>query len=192
MLKRRQALLSLTGASLLVLTNRSAATSPYASSLEGVGPQLPGFWSRPRRIRMSHASGELLDITYWSDGQIHGDAWRNVSHFMRDRVVSRGVYMSPKLLDVLYGISAWLEYFNVSSCPVLHSGYRDPDRNLRIEGAALNSKHITGEAADISIPGVSSLQISRFGQWLGGGGVGWYPQKNFVHLDVGSVRTWRS
>lgn len=131
-------------------------------------------------------------MVYWSDGNIHVDAWRQASHFMRDRVVSRGVYMSPTLLDVLYGITGWLEYFNVPSSPILHSGYRDPVRNMRIEGAALNSKHITGEAADISIPGVSSLQLAKFGQWLGGGGVGWYPQKNFVHLDVGSVRSWRS
>jgi len=141
---------------------------------------------------MSHLSGESMDTIYWSDGRIHNEAWRQISHFMRDRVVSRGVYMNPTLLDVLYGICGWLEYFNVEASPILHSGYRDPVRNMRIEGAALNSKHITGEAVDLSIRGVSSLQLAKFGQWLGGGGVGWYPQKNFVHLDVGRVRSWRA
>lgn len=150
------------------------------------------FWLQDRRLRLRHVSGDRIDVVYWANNQINTQAWEAVSHFMRDRAVGEGVYMSPVLLDILYGIQGWLDYFAVKSPIILHSGYRDPHRNRHIEGAALNSHHITGGAADISIPNVSSLELAKFGRWLGGGGVGWYPQKGFVHLDVGRIRTWRS
>lgn len=149
------------------------------------------FWLRPRTLKLRHQNGERLQATYWSDGEIIATAHQEISYFMRDRVVGRGVFMAPVLFDILYGVIGWLDYFNVKSEVILTSGYRDPRRNARIEGAALNSLHPQGRASDVAIPGVSSRQVSLFGQWLGGGGVGWYPHKGFIHLDDGRVRTWR-
>lgn len=110
---------------------------------------------------------------------------------MRDRVVRRAVQMNPVTLDIIYGINGWLTYYGVNAPVVLNSAYRDWERNRTIEGAALNSEHTRGSALDIRIQGVSSLQTARFGVWLGGGGVGWYPGKNFTHVDAGRIRTWR-
>jgi uncharacterized protein YcbK (DUF882 family) len=149
------------------------------------------FWLRPRRIRLTHASGEKIESLYWSDGQLILPAYEELSFFMRDRVVHQGVYMSLTLLDILYGVGGWLEYFGVKSETILTSGYRDPVRSLSIEGAVKDGPHTKGEAGDIVIPGVNSLQTAKFGLWLGGGGVGWYPGKRFVHVDKGRVRSWR-
>lgn len=106
-------------------------------------------------------------------------------------MVGRGVLMDPVLFDILYGLNGWLDYYNVRTEVILTSGYRDPRRNSKIEGAARNSLHTKGKASDIAVPGVSTRQVSLFGQWLGGGGVGWYPHKGFIHLDGGRVRSWR-
>lgn len=154
-------------------------------------PQVQDFWARPRKLRLRHTSGETIEAVYWSDGELVVPEYTRVSYFLRDRVTGTGVYAHPVLLDILYGINGWLDYFQVRSPVLVHSAYRDPVRNLTIEGAARNSRHIRGEAVDISIPGVSALQVSRFGLWLGGGGVGWYPDKRFTHLDRGRLRAWR-
>lgn len=149
------------------------------------------FWVRPRTIRCRHISGELIESTYWSDGQLVPQGYSELSWFMRDRVVHRAVYMNPVLLDVAYGITGWLSYFGVREPMMLTSGHRDKARNAQIEGAVKNSLHITGDAMDVRIPGISTLQLARFGRWLGGGGVGWYPAKDFTHLDRGRLRSWR-
>ena len=149
------------------------------------------FWVRPRQLSLRHVSGERIQSTYWSDGELIVSEYTRLSYFMRDRVVGRGVYVNPVVLDILYGINGWLAYFGVTSPVVVTSAYRDPVRNLQIEGAARTSKHTSGDAVDITIPNVSPLQVARFGMWLGGGGVGWYPEKQFTHLDRGRLRSWR-
>jgi uncharacterized protein YcbK (DUF882 family) len=173
------------GASMLA---SSLALPSWATSDERAASE---FWLQPRRIVLRHAVGERLDATYWSDGEIIASEYQRISHFMRDRVTGYGVWMHPVLLDILYAVGGWLRYFGVTEPIVLTSGCRDPVRNQHIEGAALNSLHPKGEAADIRIPHVNPLQVSRFGVWLGGGGVGWYPEKQFTHLDRGRLRTWR-
>ncbi len=149
------------------------------------------FWLRPRRLNLKHASGDRLDRIYWSDGEIIRSAWEEVSWFMRDRVDNQAVYMHPVLLDILYGFGGWLDYFGIKDPTILNSGYRTLTRNSKIEGAAQNSEHPKGGAGDVRHPSVSASQMAKFGVWLGGGGVGWYPSKNFTHVDRGRLRTWR-
>lgn len=149
------------------------------------------FWIRPRQVRLVHSSGERLETTYWADGQLDPQGYAELSWFLRDRSVQRGVYMNPVLLDITYAICGWLAWFGVHAPVVVTSGYRDPKRNLGIEGSARNSLHVTGDATDIRIPGVSTYQTARFAAWLGGGGVGWYPGKDFTHVDRGRLRVWR-
>lgn len=148
------------------------------------------FWQRPRRIRLKHQSGEKIDALYWSDGELIESGYLALSYFMRDRVVNQGVYMHQTLLDIIFGVNGWLDYYGVKSEVLLNSGYRDRIRNYGIEGASRNSLHTLGQAADIAIPGVSTAQLAKFGIWLGGGGVGWYQSKGFIHVDRGRVRTW--
>lgn len=149
------------------------------------------FWIRPRYLHLRHPAGDRIRIVYWSDGQMIRPAWEEVSWFMRDRVDQKAVYMQPVLLDILYGICGWLEYFGIRDPLWVTSAYRTPWRNARIEGAALNSEHTLGGACDVHHPSVSSAHMAKFGVWLGGGGVGWYPQKGFTHVDRGRLRAWR-
>ena len=60
-----------------------------------------------------------------------------------------------------------------------------------MRGVAKESYHIKGQAVDIYVPGVSLRKLKDVAVGLGQGGVGYYPKSNFIHVDVGPVRTWR-
>jgi uncharacterized protein YcbK (DUF882 family) len=45
-------------------------------------------------------------------------------------------------------------------------------------------------AIDIRMPGRALPVVRDAAKALGAGGVGYYPDSNFVHLDVGRVRYW--
>jgi uncharacterized protein YcbK (DUF882 family) len=70
------------------------------------------------------------------------------------------------------------------------SGYRCPVHNHAVKGTAL-SQHLLGTAADIVIQGMpvakmytAAAQISLFSR----GGIGIYPDRGFIHVDVRPIR----
>lgn len=148
------------------------------------------FWQRPRTIRLRR-DGQRLELTYWVDGEVQESAWQEVSWFLRDKVDNQAVWMQPVLLDILYGVDGWLRYFGITDPVDVTSAHRTVRRNSLIEGAAKDSQHVSGGAADIRHTTINSQQFSRFGLWLGGGGVGWYPSKGFTHVDRGRLRYWK-
>jgi uncharacterized protein YcbK (DUF882 family) len=94
------------------------------------------------------------------------------------------------LLDVLCGVQTWLSRIGVLAPLRIHSGFRTAKTNQRTEGAVLDSRHIVGRAADISVAGVSNLRLAGMASVLGKGGTGLYPGRNFVHVDTGDERIW--
>lgn len=73
---------------------------------------------------------------------------------------------------------------------VVTSGYRDPSRNRRANGAK-NSLHMYCAAADIQVPGVSKWELANYVRSMPGrGGVGTYCHTESVHIDVGPERDW--
>jgi uncharacterized protein YcbK (DUF882 family) len=47
-----------------------------------------------------------------------------------------------------------------------------------------------GKAVDINVAGVRVSALRRAATALRAGGVGYYPNSGFVHVDVGRVRYW--
>lgn len=74
--------------------------------------------------------------------------------------------------------------------PIISSGYRSPSYNKRVHGAK-RSKHMTCEAVDIWIPGVSKWALAKHVRALPDrGGVGTYCRSKFIHIDIGNRRDW--
>ena len=73
-------------------------------------------------------------------------------------------------------------------------GYRSPATNRMLRqtrrGVARNSLHMRGMAIDLQVPGRSLATVRRAAMSLRGGGVGYYPRSQFVHIDTGDIRYW--
>jgi len=57
-------------------------------------------------------------------------------------------------------------------------------------GVASGSLHVVGMAIDIRVPGRPLRAVRDAAKALRAGGVGYYPEPDFVHVDVGRVRYW--
>jgi zinc D-Ala-D-Ala carboxypeptidase len=67
---------------------------------------------------------------------------------------------------------------------VMNSGYRDPFHNAKVGGTD-DSYHMKCMAADFYIPGVDKRKLIAFAMRQNlVGGLGCYPGRNFIHIDV--------
>lgn len=105
---------------------------------------------------------------------------------MQDRVA---VQMDPNLFLVLSRAQQWLASNAIHRPIILTSGYRTQHTNSITEGAAFNSMHLYGKAADIHIKGIPTEYLARLLRMCGGSGIGIYP--SFVHVDTWKMRHWR-
>lgn len=118
--------------------------------------------------------------------------------FMRDHRRGEPAQMDPKLFDLLGDLQDAIKARHPGLTVEFHviSGYRSPATNngLRSEGGgqAQNSLHMTGQAIDIRVPGLSTRELRDIATCLNLGGVGYYASDDFVHVDTGRFRVWPS
>jgi len=97
-----------------------------------------------------------------------------------------------RLINLLYRIN---KFVGLEHKINIISGYRSPSTNRYLRkhsrGVAKHSYHMKAQAADIQIPGIRLYKLREIARSIGAGGVGYYPRSNFVHVDVGPVRSWR-
>lgn len=148
--------------------------------------------SAPRRLSLLNLhTGERLAATYFEAGRYLPDALAAIDHVLRDHRTGAVHPMSPDLLDLVAALSDRLS--GAGTVQVI-SGYRSPASNAalhaRSSGVATRSLHMQGMAMDIRVPGVELGQVRKAALAMGRGGVGYYPESDFVHVDVGRVRQW--
>ena len=95
------------------------------------------------------------------------------------------VMLHPKLLAKL------VELRNTLEKPVyITSGYRCPRYNQKI-GGVVNSYHCIGLAADIRVKDINLIELLEICENIDFNGIGFYEQKNFLHLDVRPTKRTR-
>ncbi|MGB5616169.1 MAG: DUF882 domain-containing protein [Desulfobacterales bacterium] len=153
---------------------------------------IPDFTPQDRSLNLYNpVTEETLTTTYWFNGQYVPEALEKIDYIMRDHRTDEVKSIDLGLINLLHTIKIHIELdepFHIVS------GYRCRKSNelLRKSGrnAARNSYHLKGQAADIRLPDGHLASLRKVATVIKGGGVGYYPRDNFVHVDVGPVRYW--
>lgn len=169
-----------------MLSALSTALVPFASSIA----QASTYPELRLRLYNLHTS-EHLDAVFWANGQFDINALQQINNLLRDHRTGETKQMDVKLMSILYLVNQKIG--NEKPISVI-SGYRSAETNRKLallnKGVATNSYHIKGKAIDIRIPGRDTALIRDAGLSLRVGGVGYYTQSNFAHLDTGPHRHW--
>tara|TARA_B100001179_G_C18596260_1_gene407387 strand:+ start:1941 stop:2612 length:672 start_codon:yes stop_codon:yes gene_type:complete len=135
-------------------------------------------------------------ITFpYSKGQGANDS---LNWFMRDFRRGEAAHLDTNLLDLLTDIKTEINkrYPELDVEFQVISAYRSSETNSSLRkaggGQAKVSQHTRSTAMDIHVPGVSSRELRDIATCLKKGGVGYYKNDDFVHVDTARVRYWPS
>ena len=136
-------------------------------------------------------NGEKVKSDYWVDGNYVPEELAQLNKFLRDYRNNKVVPIDPKLLDLVHQLG---DTVDARSGIEIICGYRSPETNAWLrqhsDGVAEHSLHMKAQAIDMCIPGRSLKKVNEAALALGLGGVGYYPDSNFIHVDTGRVRRW--
>lgn len=137
-------------------------------------------------------TAESAEVEYCQSGCLVPASLEKINHILRDTRTGDIKDIDVGLLDLLHRLTRALSIGNPFH---VISGYRSPATNTYLRnhgggGVAANSLHLVGKAIDIRVPGIKLRDLYQAAVGLRGGGVGIYPGSDFVHVDVGRVRTW--
>lgn len=173
----------------------AALALPFLSRLTAFAPPGPLDGPLPLDRGLSFYNthtAESADVEYCQSGRLVPASLDKINHILRDTRTGEIKDIDVRLLDLLHALARTVptgEPFHVIS------GYRSPATNTYLRthgggGVAANSLHLVGKAIDIRVPGIKLRDLYKTAAGLRGGGVGIYPGSDFVHIDVGRVRTW--
>ncbi len=165
-----------------------AAPTLSIPALAKTAQAAPG--ERTLRLYNTH-TGEKLNTVFWAEGAFIPDAMKDINKVLRDHRNNKVAEMDPELMLLLTAVNE-----KMGNSKELHiiSGYRSPESNAKLHsasgGVAKRSLHMEAKAIDIRIPGKDLKMLQRAALSVKGGGVGYYPDSQFVHMDTGRLRSW--
>jgi uncharacterized protein YcbK (DUF882 family) len=144
----------------------------------------------PRRLSLVNAhTGERFEGPFRDANGPIKSALDELSYFLRDHHCGQKIEIDVQVVDFL---AAVMDAVGATRATVL-SAYRTVETNRLLArttfGVAENSEHLYGRALDIHLDArlEDAMQAARA---MRRGGVGWYPNSGFFHLDSGPVRNW--
>jgi len=144
----------------------------------------------PRRLNLVNAhTRETFNGPYRDANGPIAAAMDDLSEFLRDFHCGETIAIDVAMLDFLATV---MDSVGASRASVL-SAYRTRETNEMLRrttfGVAEHSQHIYGRAVDFTLSARldDAMEMARAMQR---GGIGWYPQSHFIHLDSGPVRNW--
>jgi uncharacterized protein YcbK (DUF882 family) len=140
----------------------------------------------------NNTTGERLRLKLLDDrGEATTSARERLAEFLRSGPDDRRGSVDPELIQLLDSVAG---HFGRNREIIVVSGYRSREynklRTLQSRGVAKESQHLEGKAMDIRLEGITIMALRDFLKKLRRGGVGFYPDSNFVHMDTGKVRYW--
>ena len=163
-----------------------AAAMIAAPGLAAAVPHPPS----PRRLKLVNAhTGETFDGSYRDDKGPIARVMEELSVFLRDHHSGEKIEIDIGAIDFLADV---MEAVGGTRATIL-SAYRTPETNAMLArttfGVAENSQHLYGRALDVQLP-TRLEEAMNAAREMKRGGVGWYPQSGFFHLDTGPLRNW--
>ena len=145
-----------------------------------------------RTLSLYHThTGLSLQVTYFANGHYNPEALQDLKVFLQDWRDARQQDIDPHLLDILWQIQQ--QTGNQDTFEVI-SAYRSPQTNEMLRtattGVAKSSQHVIGKAIDVRLRGLDTAALRDTALKLQKGGVGYYAQSDFVHIDTGRPRQW--
>jgi len=145
------------------------------------------------RLRLYHThTNERIDVIYRKGDDYIPSAIARLDRFLRDHRTGAVFQLDQRIFDLLHDLTIAVGQPDTEIDIIC--GYRTSWSNEFLRrtttGVASHSLHMLGEAIDIRIPGVPTSELRDAALSLRRGGVGYYPDSEFVHVDVGRVRRW--
>jgi uncharacterized protein YcbK (DUF882 family) len=174
---------------------RRATAQYFLPLLLALGVLIPvnrAFSTDERQLSFYHThTQQVLQITYAAGGVYLRPSLLQINEFLADFRTGDEIVMDPELLDILY--DARQQLGGDGTYEVI-SAYRSPATNdmlrSRSGGVAKNSQHLLGKAIDVRLRGADSRTLRDTAIGMRRGGVGYYEDSDFVHIDTGPVRQW--
>jgi uncharacterized protein YcbK (DUF882 family) len=148
-------------------------------------------WGEKRLRLHSLHTGETVDVVFWRNGHYVPQGLRELKHMLRDHRSGDEIDMDPELFALVHRL-----YTDVGGKGAIQviSGHRSAKTNAMLRrigrNVAKKSQHVLGTAMDIRIPGVPLKVLRDTALSYKAGGVGYYPQNDFIHVDTGRPRQW--
>jgi uncharacterized protein YcbK (DUF882 family) len=142
----------------------------------------------PRLALKNANTGETFTGPYRDATGPIPSAIADLAKLLRDHHVNKAGPVDLATLDFLAEVMAAIGQTNAT----ILSGFRTPATNAKLIklGAAEHSQHLVGRAIDVTFDR-RLPEAEKAARELQRGGVGWYPQSRFLHLDSGPVRYWQ-
>jgi uncharacterized protein YcbK (DUF882 family) len=152
----------------------------------------PAVSINERKLSFYHThTAKRLEVVYARGGEYVESALDDIESFLSDFRTGDRRTIDPALLDLVYEVR---ESLGSDGTFEVISAYRSPQTNEmlrgRSSGVAKNSQHTIGKAIDVRLQGVDVARLRDAAIAMRRGGVGYYEESNFVHLDTGRVRRW--
>jgi uncharacterized protein YcbK (DUF882 family) len=163
------------------------AVAPFGAAV----PRIALASDTVRTLSFQHLhTHERLEVTYFERGEYLEEALTQIDSLLRDFRTGEVARIDPALLDILHTVGRTCERTQFE----VISAYRSPATNSSLadksSGVSRNSLHLQGRAIDVRLSGYDTAKLRHACVALKLGGVGYYPQSDFVHLDTGRVRAW--
>lgn len=118
------------------------------------------------------------------------EGYRRISWLLRDVRANKVGIPDWRLLELLGWLQAWLAAYGHHVRFDITSGLRMPSTNKSTEGSAQASYHLPDaqmcfRAIDFTTRTVPSNYMGQLALYAAQGGVGFYPNSNFTHIDTG-------